>query len=366
MSANPKQSKASPYPSQREYERAFTEITGVPSVESSKDNLGQYWNATYLYAEGYQDLEVKMLHQTFAIEIKSASSTDRLIPTIKHLHSITQKRNNVIPILAVPFMGETGRELCAREKINWFDLSGNIHLDAPGLKIIIEGKPNRFKRRGRPTNLFAPKSSRITRIFLLNPNMEFNQTDLVGKSGLHKGVVSKIVRRMVESNLLSQSNEGTYYVPDPSQLLSAWYNSYDFEEHHIIKGHIPSRTGDELLKKLVNNLKNQNIPSWATGLAAAWQYTHHAMFRIASVYLKEIPNKQALNSIGFVDEPQGANTWLVIPKDEGVLYGANESSEIQLVSPLQTYLDLKGHPERAKEAAEELRKQYLQWSINHA
>ena len=337
----------------------------MSSVESSKDNLGQYWNATYLYDEGYQDsdLKVKMLQRTFAIEIKSASSIDRLIPAIKNLKSITHERSNVIPVLAVPFMGETGRELCAMEKINWFDLSGNIHLDAPGLKIIIEGKPNRFKRRGRPTNLFAPKSSRITRVFLLNLDMELTQSDLADKTGLDKGTVSKVVRRMIESNLLSKTNEGTYYVPDPSQLLTVWYDSYDFTEHQIIKGHIPARTGDELLKKIISNLKNQNIPTCATGLAAAWQYTHHAMFRIASIYLKEIPNKQVLNSIGFVDEPQGANTWLVIPKDEGVLYGAKESSGIQFVSPLQTYLDLKGHPERSKEASEELRKQYLSWSL---
>ena len=211
---------ASLNPSAREYERVFSEITGVLPVESSEDNLGRYWKATYLYAGGYQgaDLEMKMLDRTFAVEIKSASSADRLIPAIKHLKAITNERSDVIPVLAVPFMGEAGRELCAREQINWFDLSGNIHLDAPGIRIIIEGKPNRFKKRGRPVNLFAPRSSRIVRILLLNPEMEFTQSDLVGKSGLDKGSVSRIVRRMVESDLLSQNNDGKYYVNDPSQL----------------------------------------------------------------------------------------------------------------------------------------------------
>jgi len=32
-----------------------------------------------------------------------------------------------------------------------------------------------------------------------------------------------------------------------------------------------------------------------------------------------------------------------------------------VVHPIQAYLDLKGHPERAKEASEELRKQLLTW-----
>jgi len=177
-------------------------------------------------------------------------------------------------------------------------------------------------------------------------------------------MVSKVVRKLVESALIAQTDEGTYHVPDPSQLLSVWCDSYDFTIHRIIKGHIPARTGDELLKKLVNNLENNNIISWATGLASAWLYTHHAMFRITSLYLKDLPDSPLLKNIGFVNEPQGANTWLIIPKDEGVLDGAKDLSGITCVSPLQTYLDLKGHPERAKEASEELMKQYLSWNIN--
>ncbi len=354
------------YISEREYDRVFTEITGGLLIESSDDDLGHYLTVRYLFAEGSHDtdLEAKQLQRTFAIEIKSASSTDRIIPAIKQLKFITENRDHVIPVLAVPFMRKAGQKLCAEEKINWFDLSGNIHLEAPGLKIIIEGKPNRYKHPGRPRNVFAPKSSRITRQFLLNPHQQLTQSDLVNITNLDKGFVSRIVRKLVESNLITRHDNGTYQAHDPSQLLNAWYDAYDFSIHQIIKGHIPARTGDELLKKLVNNLKNNNIISWATGLASAWLYTHHAMFRTASVYLKQLPDDKVLKDIGFDDQPRGANTWLIIPKDEGVLDGAKKISGITCVSPLQTYLDLKGHPERSKEASEELRNQYLSWGIN--
>ena len=65
------------------------------------------------------------------------------------------------------------------------------------------------------------------------------------------------------------------------------------------------------------------------------------------------------SDLGFREEPRGANTWLVTPNDEGVFDGAEVVNGIRCVHPVQAYLDLKSHPERATEAAEELRKRLL-------
>jgi hypothetical protein len=62
---------------------------------------------------------------------------------------------------------------------------------------------------------------------------------------------------------------------------------------------------------------------------------------------------------GFRSEERGANTWLVVPNDEGVFEGAEDRDGVPCVHPLQAYLDLKGQPERATEAAADLRKQLL-------
>ncbi len=53
--------------------------------------------------------------------------------------------------------------------------------------------------------------------------------------------------------------------------------------------------------------------------------------------------------------------WLVVPNDEGVFQGTAEVESIRCVYPVQAYLDLLGHPERAKEAAERLRQELLKW-----
>ena len=98
-----------------------------------------------------------------------------------------------------------------------------------------------------------------------------------------------------------------------------------------------------------------------TGLGAAWLFTHFAAFRLSTVYLTSVPSRSLLKEIEFSDEPKGANLWIVVPDDEGVFLGTEEQAGIRCVSPVQTYLDLKNQPERANDAAIELRRKLLGW-----
>ena len=75
-------------------------------------------------------------------------------------------------------MVERGRRLCADAGVSWLDLSCNAHIVAPGLRILIEGKKNRFVRRGRPSTAFAPRSARIARRLLIEPERAFRQQEL--------------------------------------------------------------------------------------------------------------------------------------------------------------------------------------------
>ena len=79
------------------------------------------------------------------------------------------------------------------------------------------------------------------------------------------------------------------------------------------------------------------------------------------MYLHEPPNPQLLEALGFREDERGANLWLVVPNDEGVFHGASDHDEVSCVHPVQAYLDLKAHPERASEAAEHLRAAQLKW-----
>lgn len=63
-------------------------------------------------------------------------------------------------------------------------------------------------------------------------------------------------------------------------------------------------------------------------------------------------------------EERGANVWLVLSDDEGVFHGGRAVEGVRCVHPVQIYLDLQAHPERAQEAAEKIRAVHLSWKAD--
>lgn len=308
------------------------------------------------------DFSIALPGRRLLVECKSSAAVGPLAAGIDGLKQFAEaNQGGSLPLIVVPFMGEVGRDLCEKSGLSWLDLSGNAKIVAPGLRIWIEGRPNKYIDRGRPPNVFASKSSRVVRQLLLQPQRFQTQAELARQTGLDDGYVSKIVRRLEQEHYLSANDDGAVRPSDPNLLLDAWHGAYDFNRHRILKGHVPARSGDELLHRVVRQFSQGKVVYAATGLAAAWLFTSHAAFRLATFYLQSMPSRSLFEKIEFSEEPKGANLWLVLPDDEGVFDGSHKQAGIQCVSAVQTYLDLKDQPERAKEAAAEIRSKLLNW-----
>lgn len=262
--------------------------------------------------------------------------------------------DETVPLLAVPYMGEAAQALCARADLPWLDLSGNARIVVPGIFYQNLGNPNRFRRAGRPESAFGPKGARITRRLLMEPDRPVKQRALAFSAGLNEGHTSRIVGKLVETGLLRRGEDGVS-VTDSDALLAAWRADYRFDRHDVIRGHIASGGGDQLLQTLSEILSRREQLYAATALPAAWLWTRHAGFRLVTVYLANPPSAALQEALGFRAEARGANTWLVVPNDEGVFDGAELVDGIRCVHPVQAYVDLKDHPERAAEAAAALR-----------
>jgi hypothetical protein len=311
------------------------------------------------------DYSISLPGHCFLVEYKSSASAGQISLAVdqlkRHAEAVPGQGQ---PLMVVPFMGPVGRDICAKAGMAWLDLSGNARIVAPGLRIRIEGRPNKYLGRGRPPNVFAPKSSRIARELLREPRRFQTQAELVRQTELDDGYVSKIVRRLDQEHFLEVNDAGAVRPRDPDLLLEAWHGVYDFGRHRVLKGHVPARTGEELLQRLAEQFSREGLEYAATGLGAAWLFTHFAAFRLATFYLPSMPARALLKEMEFSDEPRGANLWLAIPDDDGVFQGSQNQAGIRCVSPVQTYLDLKGQQERAKEAAVEFRRQFLSWGAH--
>ncbi len=188
---------------------------------------------------------------TFAFEHKNSGAAPAVISAIEKINKYTEQiSENAVPIVAVPFMGEVGQKLCQEKGVSWLDLSGNADVKAPGLRIHVEGKPNQFKSAGRPKDIFAPKSSRITRHLLIDPERFITQRELTLETSLDEGLVSRVVREMERAGLLIRNSAGGVKPQDPNILLDSWQEKYSFSKHKIIKGFVAERSSNQAVKSL--------------------------------------------------------------------------------------------------------------------
>jgi hypothetical protein len=261
-------------------------------------------------------------------------------------------------------MGDVGRRLCRQAGVSWLDLSGNADIRSPRLRILIDGRPNRYVHLGRPATPFAPKSSRLARWLLVHPNASFSQRELARHTELAASQVSRLVARLRENRLVKVDESGRVALNDRRLMLDAWSADYSFQRHHVLKAHVPGRSGTETAEQLARALERLGTQYALTGLAGCWAYTHFAGFRLVTAYVANLPQTAQLQSIDFVEQEKGSNVWLVLPDDRGVFDGERRVDGVVTAHPVQVWLDLKEQPERSSDAADELHARILKGELD--
>ena len=309
------------------------------------------------------DAVVHLAGRVLVVEAKANARAAVLSDAVRSVTSIARRYGEgAVPVLAVPFMGDVGRRICEEAGVAYVDLSGNADIKAPPLVIHVQGRTNAFKERGRPSSVFAPKSSRVARILLLDPTRWWSQRAIAESGELGTGYVSRICRRLEEDGLIERNLARELRPRDPKLLLRAWEAEYRFGMHEIRRGHVSARSGEELAQRVSDVLRERGVRHALTGLPAAWRMAPFAAFRLVAVYIADRIDDSLLSALSWHEESAGANLWLVRPKDAGVLQGSSDLGGMRCVCAVQAYLDLQGMPERSQEAADHVRKQLLPWA----
>ena len=267
------------------------------------------------------------------------------------------------PLLVVPLMNATGCAICEREDVDWMDLAGNAYITSlPRIRIIIEGKKPAARPRGRKNSVFATKSSRLAHWLLLHQGRAHTHGQLTEATGLDKGQLSRILSRMLDLRLIQRQDNG-YILTRPSTLLEAWREAYQPPCKSILKGVIPSRSGEETVRIIEDGLRTAKRKYVLGGLASAYGWGACTDFHIATFYLDATASPQLLNKIGFAETNRGANVWFMQEADDVAFLGSAKSGKSNLASPWFTSVDLAAHPEGSKDAADHLRRHVLKLEV---
>lgn len=342
-----------------------SEGQALPLAVERLEGLLEFGPATYDHgpAGASVDLVIGVHNLRFLLEWKASGAAAQVAMGIGQLmRAVHELGADMVPLLAVPYMGSVGRERCEEAGVSWLDLSGNARISAPGIRVRVEGRPNAFKRRGRPSSPFAPKASRIARWLLMHPDRWVSQREIARAALMDEGYTSRIVGKLEDDELVLRNSEGAIRVRDADLLLDAWSEDYDFSKHRIRRGHVAARSGDHLLRRVADTLESEQLQYAVTALPAAWLLTGFAGFRLVTLYAGGERAEDFVQALSMREDDRGANVWLLSPSDAGVFHGVTERDGIRCVHPVQAYLDLQGHPERAPEAAEELRRRLFRWN----
>ncbi len=139
---------------------------------------------------------------------------------------------------------------------------------------------------------------------------------------------------------------------DPQALLEEWVGSYSFRKSRLVDCYT-LRDVAEAEAALAEECSRRGWSFALTGFSGAARLLPAVRYQRAMAYVGGAP-EELLGSLQLKVVESGANVSLLFPYDEGVFQGARRIDDLDVVSPVQLYLDLRSFRARGEEAAEQI------------
>lgn len=297
------------------------------------------------------------MHNGFriALEVKTHLTVEdiRLFQTLQHVLS----EYKCFLVILSDRITENTAHAFMDAKLNFFVSSDFAFLSLPGFTYVYYLREKSTTKRSELTEhtIFAGRGSRLCRILLSDRNRQWRQSELVQASGLNKGYVSILMKKMVDEQYVQQINY-QYTVIDFNRFLDDWVRVYRFQRFKIKQHYaIAGRDYWECMKKTADILTVTKQPFAFTGWTAAALRAAYMEPPTVMAYVTELPS--AMSEL--IPVPSNGNVFLAVPSDMGRLQQLQTHDGLPLVCDIQAYLDLSKMPGRAIDQAEYYRGKLL-------
>ena len=285
---------------------------------------------------------------TFGVEFK-------LNPAARDVEFLAKQKHPHPLLLIAPSISETLARLCRERGVSCADLNGRLWLRAEGVLVERDAKHLRFRPAVAAPDAFSVKGSRLVRTLLSHSNREWSHKELVARTGLSKGLVSRLSGHLVEQGLLAQEQRALK-VQQWDALLDAWAGQDDWRKRTTVHQYSLLVTEPREIATLLKDFLG-NAPHAFTQWFAGWLRHPYTLPPVVTIYVSRFPDAAKLEKqlvarrVG-----ESGRLWLVVPKDEGVLRETQTVDGFTLAADVQIYLDLLRVGQRGDEQAAELRK----------
>jgi hypothetical protein len=279
-----------------------------------------------------------------------------LTPTVEDIPA-PDKNPALSPLLVVPRLSDAFLDACRKKGVSVADLNGRLYLRRPGLLICLSAISDRDFRFGQePRNVFVGKSVRIVRSLLSEQERQWRQAELVQRTGVTSGLVSRIVTYLARQGLLRKSAAQQFVVASPLALLDAWAQADDFGRRATTY-RFTALNGDPLryAREVRDALTGSGVDFAFTQWIAAWLRHPYTEPPVVSLYVSHLPSENILEKLGLRAVTDAGRVWFHVPSDEGVFREKRVEKGIPIVADAQIYIDLLKTGLRGPEQAQALR-----------
>jgi hypothetical protein len=189
------------------------------------------------------------------------------------------------------------------------------------------------------------------RVLLASGPKEWKVEELAAEAEVSLGLVSNVKKRLTDREWVDAKSVG-FSLVQPIELLEEWSNNYTYRKNQIDEFYTLLSVSD-FEYRLEEVCAQENVRYGLTGFSGAARFSPMVRYQRVMAYIQG-DLSQLESELEIKPVSSGANFMLLTPYDDGVLYGSMEIADLQIVSPVQIYLDLIGYRGRGVEAAEAL------------
>ena len=294
------------------------------------------------------------------VEIKESGQPKTARQAVNQIRRYLEHFPNSYGVFFAPYISPQAAAICKAEGVGYADLAGNCYLSFPHIYIRREDWPNPIKQKRELRSLYAPKAARILRILLVTASdrRRWKMEALANEAGVSLGQVSNVKKRLVDREW-AQSEPDGFWLSAPKDLLEDWSKNYTFRRH-VVHDFYSLKNAAAVEADLANFCEREGIRYALTGFSAAARLAPSVRHQRAMAYIWDNPEGLS-QKLGLKKVESGANLSVLAPADDGVFYGARAARDgIQLVSPIQVYLDLRAYRGRGEEAAQAVYEQVIE------
>ena len=303
-------------------------------------------------------LKVRKKAFTLLIEVRPSGQPRFVREAVNELERYKPRFSNSYGILVAPFISAQAGEILLAEDLGYIDLAGNCRIAIDGIYIHKEGRKSPFTQKRDLRSLYSPKGERVIRTLLLAPKKLWKVEELARAACVSLGQVSNIKKLLQSREWLLRDASGLKLV-QPEKLLDEWVSVYPFRRHRMLECYSLD-TLSEIEAQLAGK-SVENSFGVLGAFSAAARFSPAVRYQRATAFVRS-SCEAVVQELGWKSVASGGNVVLIEPYDEGVFFGSQEIEGVEVVSPVQTYLDLRNHSGRGEEAAEALLRDVLRSS----